>query len=383
MKFRSFAIIALVVANLFLGNTGYAAELPAPYPFPWDFPQSGEGAKIEVSSAVESLGNITGLLVPHHMVVKDKVFEAYRIFAQENAANPPDTIFVIGPNHFEVGVGNILMNSTGFQTRFGELAVSAEAEKFLGTPVYDFAFYKEHSISAHVNFIKDFFPNAKIVPIILKWNTKTAEINRLAEKIARFSRNASRLGKKTAMIASIDFSHYQTSEVADFHDVLAENAILRCDTEMVRKLEIDSHATLSLFFKTLKKVGACSSEIFSHTNSQSYTKEKLSATTSHFMAFFGKRARTFAKPPRKIPGLITVIHKLSKEIAGEEDRFFMGNDRIWLNENGKYFEVNLGTKQRSALLKTPLFKSELKRGEELCGGRDFGIVEGTKEVKCF
>lgn len=374
MRLKSIAVGALLMA---LGwgacvhaqngsNIDYTAlGLPAPYPFVWNFDES---APIKTPTA----SGIKGLLVPHHMIVSDKVFEAYRSFAQSFTVKPK-TIIIIGPNHYEIGGANILTNSIGYKTKFGVLEADTEAESTLGLTVNNFPFYKEHSISAHVNFIKYFFPDAKIVPIILKWKTTRKELNELFRKIVALKGN-------TAIIASIDFSHYQAEKVASFHDVLSQNEIERCDANAVNKLEIDSHASLYLFLKLMKNWGTCGSDILYHTNSQEFTDEPLAATTSHFIALFGAGKST---PPYKISGLYTVIHRLTAKLAGDEGRFFMGSDRVFLKQEDEIYEVDKANLSIGREIQSSSIVGAVNEGENLCKGRDFGIIKGEMAVRCF
>lgn len=369
----------------FNGTVCAAADnnLPAAYLFPWQFDEN-------VTVEKPAFGEIMGLLVPHHMVVRQKIYEAYKTLSSNFPA--PETIFILSPNHYEDGKDAIQMNSTGFRTLFGTLEVDKEIESELNIPIYNFPFYREHGISAHVNFIKYFFPNAKIVPIILKWKTKQKDLNLLAKKIV----NAGK-GKKTLIIASIDFSHYQTEKVAGFHDLRSENAILRCDEKEAQKLEIDSHASLYVLLKTLKLKNACEPSIYSHTNSQSYTREPLAITTSHFISFIGRPSHGEAKQktfcdsktqlmcPSKINNVFTVIHALTPKIGGEENRFFMGNNRIFLLKDALVYQVNKATKQIIGKINDPAVLNLIREGEKMCKGKDFGIATSARETKktCF
>lgn len=367
---KVFIIIVLLIG--FNGTVCAAADnnLPAAYLFPWQF---DENATVEKPA----LGEVMGLLVPHHMVVRQKIYEAYKTLSSNFPA--PETIFILSPNHYEDGKDAIQMNSTGFRTLFGTLEVDKEIESELNIPIYNFPFYREHGISAHVNFIKYFFPNAKIVPIILKWKTKQKDLNLLAKKIV----NAGK-GKKTLIIASIDFSHYQTEKVAGFHDLRSENAILRCDEKEAQKLEIDSHASLYVLLKTLKLKNACEPSMYSHTNSQSYTREPLAITTSHFISFIGTAAAASPRPS-KINNVFTVIHALTPKIGGEENRFFMGNNRIFLLKDAIVYQINKETKRIIGRIDDSAVLNLIREGEKTCKGRDFGIAASAREIKkaCF
>lgn len=373
-------ILSLIIG--FNGNICAAADviLPAAYLFPWKFDEN-------ITVKKSPLDEVAGLLVPHHMIVRQKVYEAYRILSSNFPA--PDTIFILSPNHYEEGKSDIQMNSTGFRTRFGTLEVDKTVENELGLTVNNFPFYREHGISAHVNFIKNYFPNAKVVPIIFKWNAPQKDLDALVRKLVKASQ-----GRKTLIIASIDFSHYQTKEVADFHDLRSENVISRCDEKEVSKLEIDSHASLYVFLKTLKLNGMCDSALYSHTNSQDFARKRIAATTSHFVSFFGRpsqgeayklNAPEGATSISKINFVFSVIHSLTPNIAGVEDRFFMGNNKIYILKNGEVFGVSKTTKQVLEKIEDKIILNMIVEGEKVCAGKDFGVIKSKagNVTACF
>lgn len=376
---RAFVVVLLLLAELGFKTAGAQTnqqmqDFPAAYPMPWDFSQQEKQNKPPETG----LKNVAGLLVPHHMIVRHNVFAAYKIFASMAASEKPEVIFIVSPNHYQIGPSNIQINSTGFNTRFGFLETDKGIEKNLDEPVYDFAFYHEHGISTQVSFIKYFFPDAKIVPIILKWDIPRGDLDRLIDNILKTQ-------KKILLVASIDFSHYQKKSVADFHDVLAQNAIERCDPNLTDKLEIDSRASLYLFLNILQRLNRCSPWIFKHTNSQDFSGDSLPSTTSHFISIFGsaKDAARSRKPPGKISGLFTVIHNLRASTAGQEDRFFMGNDEIFLKQTSGVYKVNLRTKKSAERIYDKKIINKIEEGDKHCKSGDFGVVKGSGRVYCF
>ena len=67
---------------------------------------------------------------------------------------------------------------------------------------------KEHGIFVHYPFIKKYFPEAKIMPLILKVGTPQVNLERLVAALVKLE------PKKTLILASVDFTHYVGDEIA-------------------------------------------------------------------------------------------------------------------------------------------------------------------------
>jgi len=84
----------------------------------------------------------------------------------------PARVVVMGPMHNGQEKGIFLSNSHSFQTPLGDITVDQEASGWLEAyspliTVYDIPHLHEHSIEVLLPFVKYFFPNASIVPILM------------------------------------------------------------------------------------------------------------------------------------------------------------------------------------------------------------------------
>lgn len=122
--------------------------------------------------------------------------------------NKYDLIVVLGTNHTTAGFSGIAVYPKGgFETPIGISEIDNKAaEKLLkedkDVTVNLTVHEKEHSIEVQIPFIKYFFPNAKILPLIV--GKPDIEMNqRFAKALAKITNN-----KKLLVIASSDLSHY-------------------------------------------------------------------------------------------------------------------------------------------------------------------------------
>lgn len=134
-------------------------------------------------------------------------------------------IFIIAPPHY-VAVNNVALSSFNFwSTPLGEIEVDQEinqelVEKF-GCEFEDDAFKDEHSVEVQVPFIQKYFPNAKIIPILVgKHYEKVTKI------IAHYWQNS-----ENAFVISSDLSHFYPSHEARKLDSITAEMVETKDLE--------------------------------------------------------------------------------------------------------------------------------------------------------
>src|SRR3990167_1422425 len=193
--------------------------------------------------SISGSGNIVGGVVPHHLLASFIIAD----FFQRLEGQKPETIILIGPNHFERGDFNVLSSLYEWLTPFGRVEPNTEIIEDLVksnlVKIDEDALSKEHAIGAEVAFIKFYLPDVKIVPIIFsaKMNEVQAEI--IAKKLSTY------ISKETVLVASLDFSHYLRSEEARKKDEITLQAMRDFNYPKIFTLNndyLDSRSTLSV-----------------------------------------------------------------------------------------------------------------------------------------
>lgn len=280
-------------------------------------------------------------ILPHHLITATELTKFYRGMANQFQ---PKTIILVGPNHFEEGEANIQTCNCAYSTIQGKLKTNAtiirEAVKNDLAINNNEPFGKEHSIYAHATFIKSFFPDAEIAPFILKWKTPDEEVDQLLRFINSLTNK-----QEILLIASVDFSHYIPYLVADFHDQSSFAAIQNFDQDSIKTIEVDSPASLRLITRWAEQENLMNVSLLSHTNSQDFFRQKkLEQTTSHeFISFSDGEIEKNSQVSihffgdamfgRKVESMLDSEDILAT-LAGEEGRFFQGNDYNILNLEG-------------------------------------------------
>lgn len=224
---------------------------------------------------------ISGLVVPHH----DLVQNVRQDFLEEIAAeiNQPATIILVSPNHFETGVRNIQTTGQVWNLSNGVIEPNKEvlsALRKIGVSDEPKSFVNEHGIKMILPDLKTYFPKSQVVPIILKINTPGPEIIKLQTALLEACLDC-------LLAASVDFSHYQTVQVANQHDELSIRALRGLDTNLLRtKAEVDSPPALELLLLWAQSHGTKKFTLFAHTNSGVILKNPDGETTSHVFGYY-------------------------------------------------------------------------------------------------
>jgi AmmeMemoRadiSam system protein B len=229
---------------------------------------------------------ITGLTVPHHLLVSDLIAKAFN-FASRGKYN---RIILLSPDHFNLGDSNVSTTQKNFLTVFGEIKTDAEAvEKLKILPFIhkqDF-FYREHGVQAELPFIKYYFPEAKIIALTFKATTPKAELEQVIAELKKI------LTAETLVIQSTDFSHYLTAEQANIKDAETIKILEQADAEKLFTLNqpdnLDSIAAQYVQTRLQIEFFGSKLSIIDHKNSQDYTKEKVASSTSYIVEAYIKQ----------------------------------------------------------------------------------------------
>lgn len=118
-----------------------------------------------------------------------------------------ERIVLISPSHYVGFAGISLPDYGSAETPFGNIQLDLEAVSLLG-PEYFIAnsrpHLKEHSLEVHLPFIKHFFPDIKLIPLVC------GQLD--GSMIAPISESLSKLwNPNTLWVISSDFTHYGRS----------------------------------------------------------------------------------------------------------------------------------------------------------------------------
>ncbi|MFC2113589.1 AmmeMemoRadiSam system protein B [Bacteroidota bacterium] len=171
---------------------------------------------------------IIGCVVPHAGYVYS-AYEAVHFFEIIRKSNKQyDTFLIINPNHTGYGQYIEVDASDSWDTPMGNVPIDTELARALDLPLALRAQQQEHSAEVMLPLLQKFLPyDFKVLPVsILRQNPASAI--ELAEKI----RNANaKLNRSLMIIASSDFSHFESPADGKRKDDLVLEQIKKQDSE--------------------------------------------------------------------------------------------------------------------------------------------------------
>ena len=191
----------------------------------------GPGAIPRVNS--QGPREIVALVVPHagYIYSGPVAAHAYRELANDGIF---DTAVILGPNHTGYGSPVSLWVRDAWRTPLGEVKINEElAHELLGGVIKadEIAHIYEHSIEVQLPWLQHLYKKIKIVPIaMLDQDMETAQV--VGKAISKASDNI-------IIIASSDFTHYESYSIAADKDKSMIEAIINLDEEeLYRRREL-------------------------------------------------------------------------------------------------------------------------------------------------
>jgi len=230
-------------------------------------------------------GQIFGGIIPHHLLAAPLIAGFFEGMANQKVT----TVILLSPNHHGVGKYNIASSKGVWTTIFGDLETDTskviQLENYKAAFVTEDVFDTEHGIYGITPFIKKTFPNAKMIPIVIKGGTPKQECDKLVQALNNLADN------QTIILVSSDFSHYLTSDQADIHDKESIPAIESFDTDKVFNIDyeknIDSPESVYTLLKVMQLKKATVPILIENTNSAKLTGHpEVQSTTSYLTMYF-------------------------------------------------------------------------------------------------
>lgn len=241
-------------------------------------------------TARDVAGDLVAIVAPHAGLKYSGpvAAHAYRLLRNR----PIDLVVLVGPSHF-VGFDGVSVYATGaFDTPFGAAAIDEECAAALiqASPIvreHPTAHAREHSLEMQLPFVKHLAPLARIVPLVMGF--QTAETSRaLGDALAAVLH--ARPG--VLLVASTDLSHYHDAPTAARLDSVVIDCVARFDADALQRA-LDGrpeHAcgggpTVAVM-RAAKALGARDATVLHYADSGDVSGDK-SAVVGYLAAAFG------------------------------------------------------------------------------------------------
>ncbi|VVB57427.1 Memo-like protein [uncultured archaeon] len=229
------------------------------------------------ASGPKSRPPFKAILCPHAGYVYSGLTAALSFAAAEKQLQLPNTtVIILGPNH--TGLGNPL--SVSFEDWKTPVGTSSTDLPLAGAIIKsnaaitknEAAHLAEHSIEVQLPFLQTINPQAKIVAICMGWQDD-AMAKMLAKSIFDATRQKEFSDRNLLLLASSDFTHYQSGEQARRLDaqplefIKALQGTLFEEEVEASDLSICGHGPIAVALHYSKLAGAKKAELLRYTNS--------------------------------------------------------------------------------------------------------------------
>ncbi|MDO8561585.1 MAG: AmmeMemoRadiSam system protein B [bacterium] len=192
---------------------------------------------------------------PRIFIVNQHILAAHVIARQFALSADPGvtTVILITQNNWNAGHAPIITSRYGWKTPLGTIhASSTLADSLIQRNLAyneEDIFKNEHGITGIVPYVAHSFPNASVVPLVIRDDTPEAIVDALAGELSKLNMS------QTVIVGTIDMSHYLPKHIADAHDRLTVQSIKEFDYETLPRLDIDTVPTLRTIMKVAESIG--------------------------------------------------------------------------------------------------------------------------------
>jgi len=218
---------------------------------------------------------IYGIVSPHAGYVYSGAVAANGYY--EISSIDFDNVVMIGPNHYGIGAGVAIMHNGLWETPLGQIEINpslaSEISRYSGIVDFDdFAHSRDHCLEVQIPFLQYIKRNEfKIIPIVLILQDRETAIN-IGKSIAQTTANS-----KTLLIASSDFTHYESNSEAYRKDGELIKAILSLDIQkfysVLERFDVSAcgYGAIASTMEAVKDLGATKGELLKYATSGNVT----------------------------------------------------------------------------------------------------------------
>jgi AmmeMemoRadiSam system protein B len=222
---------------------------------------------------------IFGVICPHAGYMYSGPIACHSFYAI--SSDMQELFIIVGPNHWGIGSSVATMKDCKWNTPLGDVEVDSETADEIShlSRIIDIDYFshtREHSLEVQIPILQEMYSDFKILPIaMINQNNDAAKDVGLA--IARIAKK-----KKTMIIGSSDFTHYEQNEFAHEQDMALIEPILKLDVKKFydvleeRNVSACGYGAIASVMIAAKELGATKGELLKYATSGDITGETSS-----------------------------------------------------------------------------------------------------------
>lgn len=315
-----------------------------------------------------NLEHVYGGIVSHHIPMTiSKLVDFYSSLKKTQKVTK---FIIIGPDHTNAGKSPITVSNASFFTVYGEMkpidGLALKLQELKLANIEESPFDKEHSIGSQVLVISKIFPGAKITPIILRSNTTKDQAEALGEILS------TNLDEDTVLIASVDFSHYLTTNQAVPVDQVSGDVVRNLDVDALSLVKADSSKSMAVFMRAMRNKKANDTGNFDILNTNDLMQNS-DYTTGYVFGFWGTgKKESIVNVSSKTSTLLFVGDIMLSRAIGSS----MGKNNNWSYPFLKVADLLKSADLTFGNLESPISKNGTKVGSIYSFKADPKSIEG-------
>ncbi|MGI0004249.1 MAG: MEMO1 family protein [Candidatus Nitrosotenuis sp.] len=231
------------------------------------------------SGKTPSHDKIYGAICPHagYMYSGPVATHSFSVIADQDF----ELAIILGPNHWGIGCNIATMKDCSWQTPLGNVEVDSEAAEFVNNvtkliEIDYFSHTRDHSIEVQVPMLQHYKKSFKILPIILNSQDYESSLE-VGAAIAKLAKR-----KKSIIIGSSDFTHYEENDYAHKQDKALIEPILEMDVARFydvldkRRVTACGYGAIASTMVACKELGARQGRLLKYATSGDVAGDKSS-----------------------------------------------------------------------------------------------------------
>jgi AmmeMemoRadiSam system protein B len=284
---RAYLFLCLIVfLSMVLG--ALAASSPLPLSSPFDelareaitlYGTSYRKTETILSGTDDS--HFLGGISPHHGLAFPMIvgfYETLRRGSLEDGAGIK-RVFILSPDHFRQVRGHSALCPEDWKLSKRELKADLDAMKDLSSlslvEEIPGICSSEHGITLHIPMIAEYFPNAKVVPLILNPTISDTALLSIRKKMSAL------FTEDSLLILSMDLSHYKTPELMAQEDEKTLPILTDLRAYATKNLDMDARRAAHLTLLLFKDKGATEGIVIEHHDSSFFAGYRVESGTSY------------------------------------------------------------------------------------------------------
>ena len=278
-------VVACALLGLLFPCGAHALVCPAP-PAGIRLAASGQASFDDLAVA----GRIVGGIAPHHDVAGAMILRFYATLKASGLS--PKRVVLIAPDHYRAGRSAVTVCGADWETASGTLRADAAAVGAIARSGAaardDRIFVREHGVTTHLPLIRQTFPDATVVPIVVRTSASDMQLLVLRKILLPFLRDGG------LVLLSMDLSHGKPPRRAATEDERTLPTLLRGDGSALKGCDIDSPRGAALFLAIVRDLGSLPRErnergvVLDHTDSGVIRNRPEESCTSYATMLFSR-----------------------------------------------------------------------------------------------